>query len=150
MRRMQSRPELRDPVLRLLADLVPATKNGGSLGLVDLVCAVAGDRIDALTREKITARGPITFTRNGDVTELENQGADLKIVLSRYDLKIPKRIAGTVELHEDGVLLAFDSKAALAASKLLLTIRFVSIALTSTKIVVKLEQSMFNQEYSLV
>lgn len=144
-----SRPDLRAPVLALLEQLVPAVKSGGEVALLALVEAVAGDRLAPGVRTKLDARGAARFVQASSAATFVNEGPETKIELKRFDLKIPKRLAGRAELHDDGVRLSFEPKAALLASKLLISIRFEWIELTSAKIHVKMEQGAFDQIYLL-
>lgn len=146
-----SRPELRGPVKLLLSEIIPAVKSGGQVPLVDLVEAVAGDRLTDKMRKQIEARGSATFrvASSGEGSTFENEGPPIKIALRKFDIKIPRRVAGRARLVDDGVVLRFDGSETLSAAKLFFSVKLESLEVTSRRIYVDMEGDTFDQWYEL-
>src|SRR5688572_11845056 len=72
------RPDLREPIARLLSQLVPAVRDGGEVPLTALVEAIAG-RLDDGVRRSLDSRNKARFSKSGEATLFENVGPELKI-----------------------------------------------------------------------
>ena len=146
-----SRPELKAPVQLLLSEVVPAVKSGGQVPLVDLVEAVAGDRLNDKVRKQIQARGNATFhvVSTGEGSLFENEGPPVKIAMKRFDIKIPRRVAGNSRLVDDGVVLRFEGHETLSATKLFFSVKLESLEVTSRRIYIDMEGDTFDQRYEL-
>jgi len=144
------RPDLRAPVVKLLAALLPAIRDGGRVPLVTLVEAVAGDHLKPDVRKKLEARGAATFAPSKSSATFTNEGPALKIPLKRFDLKLPPRISGTATLVEGGARLDFHGPETLSAAKFLFSVRLESIEATDQKLFVDMEGDSFDQCFELV
>jgi hypothetical protein len=143
------RPDLREPIQKLLTQLVPAVRDGGEVPLTSLVEAVAGDRLSDDVRRKLDARGSAVFARRGDQCTFENVGPDLKIELKKFDIKIPKRLAGRAQLVDDGASLRFEGRDTLSAAKLFFSVKLDALELTSKRVLIDMEGDTFDQIYEL-
>jgi hypothetical protein len=146
-----SRPELKEPVKLLLSEVIPAVKSGGQVPLADLVEAVAGDRLTDKMRKQIEARGSVAFraASSGEGSLFENEGPPIKIELKKFNIKIPRRVAGRARLVDDGVMLRFDGSDTLSAAKLFFSVKLESLEVTSTRIYIDMEGDTFDQWYEL-
>jgi hypothetical protein len=146
-----SRPELKAPVQFLLSEIVPAVKSGGQVPLVDLVEAVAGDRLSDKVRKQIQERGSASFrvAEGGEGSYFENEGPAIKIALKRFDIKIPRRVSGYSRLVDDGVVLRFEGSETLSATKLFFSVKLESLEVTSRRIYIDMEGDTFDQSYEL-
>lgn len=146
-----SRPDLKAPVQFLLSEIVPAVESGGQVPLVNLVEAVAGDRLSDKVRKEIEARGSASFTvaPGGEGSYFENEGPRIKIALKRFDIKIPRRVSGYSRLVDDGVVLRFEGSETLSATKLFFSVKLESLEVTSRRIYIDMEGDTFDQSYEL-
>jgi hypothetical protein len=140
------RPELRDSILGLIARLLPAVRDGGSVPLTALVEAVVGSKLTAVVRERLDVRRDATFVREAAGARFTNEGPEARIELKRFDIKLPRRLSGKGEvLGEDEVALSFDRRETLAATKLLLSVRLERIELSPRRVLVRMETRAFDQ-----
>ncbi len=147
----QRRPDLKEPIARLVADLTPVVASGGEAPLLALVEAVAGGKLTDKVKRQLEARGGAVFqvsTTGGAVTFV-NDGAELTIELKSFDIKIPKRLRGQARLIDAGVRLEFDRKETLKAAKLLFTVRLEALELTTRRVLIDMEGEAFDRVYEL-
>src|SRR4051794_15511794 len=123
------RPELRDSIKKLLDELVPAIRAGGTVPLTALVEAVVADKLDPGVRKKLESRKSISFKLEGGHAAFENEGPDAKIALKKFDIKIPKRLAGHARLVDGGAVLRFERDETLSAMKLFFSVKLETIEL---------------------
>jgi hypothetical protein len=144
------RPELREAIQKLLSQLVPAVRDGGEVPVTALVEAVAGDRLRDDVRRQLDSRKTAVFRKQGERASFENVGPELKIELSKFDIKIPKRLAGTAELTGDGATLRFAGRDTLSAAKFFFSVKLEALELTSKRVFIDMEGDSFDQIYELV
>jgi hypothetical protein len=147
----QRRPDLKEPITRLVADLSPVVATGGAAPLLSLVEAVAGGKLTDKVRRQLEARGGAVFTVSpgGGPASFVNEGAELTIELKSFDIKLPKRLRGQARLIEGGVRLEFDRKETLRAAKLLFTVKLEALELTSRRVFIDMEGEAFDRVYEL-
>jgi hypothetical protein len=143
------RPDLREPIQKLCAQLVPAVKEGGEVPLTALVEAVAGDRLDAEVRRKLDSRKAAVFRMDGGQTRFLNEGPEVKIELAKFDIKIPKRLAGHARLVGDGASLRFERGDTLYAAKYFFSVKLETIELTTTRVFIDMEGDSYDQCFDL-
>ena len=144
------RPELREPILRLLEQLLPVVQGGGEVPLVALVEAVAGDKLSDKVRSLLAGRGGARFTVQGAEARFANEGPDVKIELKKFNIKIPPRLSGTARIADGGAVLRFAGRETLSATKLLFSVKLEALELHPTRIFVDMEGDSFDQVYELV
>jgi hypothetical protein len=144
------RPDLREPVVKLLESLVPAVRDGGEVPLAALVEAVAGDKLKPDVRAKLVARGAAVFEKKGAGMSFLNEGPALKIALKKFNLTIPPRISGEAHLCEGGAELRFRNSETLRAEKFFFSVRLEGVEATDKRIFVDIEGDSFDQCFELV
>src|SRR5262249_49110734 len=132
-----------------LTQLVPAVRDGGEVPLTALVEAVAGDRLQDDVRRKLDSRGSAQFRKQAAGTNFENVGPELKIELTRFDIKIPKRLAGRAVLVDDGASLRFEGRDTLSAAKLFFSVKLEALELSTRRVFIDMEGDSFDQIYEL-
>jgi hypothetical protein len=143
------RPDLREPIANLCKQLVPAVTSGGQVPLTALVEAVAGDRLDADVRRKLDSRKAAVFELDGQHTAFFNEGPEVKIELKKFNIKIPKRLAGHARLVDDGAILRFSGDSTLHATKFFFSVRLETIELTTQRVFIDMEGDSFDQCFDL-
>ncbi len=143
------RPELREPVRKLLEQLLPVVRAGGDVPLVALVEAVAADRLTDKVRHLLESRGGARFRVDGTHAAFSNEGPDLKIELKKFDLKIPARLSGTARAEGEGAILRFEKRETLSAAKLFFSVKLESVDLQPGRIYIDMEGDSFDQCYEL-
>jgi len=143
------RPDLRDPIRKLIAELVPAIRTGGSIPLTALVEAVVADRLDPAVRKKLESRKDVGFRLDEGQTLFGNEGPEAKIELKRFNIKIPRRLAGRARLVDDGAILRFEGAETLSATKLFFSVKLETIELTSKRVFIDMEGDSFDQVLDL-
>ena len=144
------RPDLREPVQKLCAQLVPAVKGGGEVSLTALVEAVVGGSLDAEVRRKLDSRKAATFRVESMHTSFANEGPEVKIELKTFGIKIPRRLSGHARLVDDGALLRFIGADTLHATKLFFSVRLETIELTTKRVFIDMEGDSFDQCFDLM
>jgi hypothetical protein len=144
------RPELREAIQKLLTQLVPAVRDGGEVPITALVEAVAGDRLSGDVRRQLDSRKAAAFRKQGDQASFSNDGPELKIELTKFDIKIPRRLSGTASLRDDGAVLRFAGRETLSAAKFFFSVKLEALELTSKRVFIDMEGDTFDQVYELV
>ncbi len=76
-------------------------------------------------------------------------GKEVSVRLKNFMLKVPERLSGRAELLDEGVVLRFDRRYALAACKLFFCARIESIELTRRRVFIDLEGRSLDQSFEL-
>lgn len=113
------RPELREPVLRLIKRVADAHAAGEfTIQLAELFTAF-GLTLDATEVQKLRERGLVTFTPDGAAQgEFVNRGAEQQLATDEgITIVVPETLAGTYVITQSSLTLKFAAGAALRGCK---------------------------------
>jgi hypothetical protein len=143
------RPDLREAICNLCTQLVPAVRDGGAVPLTTLVEAVAGAALAPEVRRKLDSRRDAVFARADGHTRFHNEGPEVRIALRKFDIQVPRRIAGHAHLAGDGAVLRFERGETLSAVKYFFSVKLEGIELGTKRVFVDMEGDSFDQCFVL-
>lgn len=113
------RPELREPVLKLIKKVSGAHAAGEFTLALGELFAGFGLTLEAAEMEKLGTRGEVTFTPRGDAHgEFLNHGAEQQLATDEgMTIVVPETLAGAYVTTQSSLTLKFDEGTALRGCK---------------------------------